>query len=68
MADMYHRWPRSYGGWQAGSVIQCEGDNCRWCEARWEIVKIWDLSRSETHVPPALAPEPDRAAKGDTEC
>lgn len=34
----YHRWPRSYGGWQAGSLIRCEGHDCQWCEARWPLV------------------------------
>ena len=34
----YHRWPRSFGGWQAGSIIRCEGDNCQWCRARWTLV------------------------------
>jgi hypothetical protein len=34
----YHRWPRSYGGWQAGSIIRCEGDDCQWCKARWRLV------------------------------
>ena len=34
----YHRWPRSYGGWQAGSIIRCEGDGCRFCAARWNLV------------------------------
>jgi len=34
----YHRWPRSYGGWQAGSIIRCEGEDCQWCKARWKLV------------------------------
>lgn len=34
----YHRWPRSYGGWQAGSIIRCEGDDCQWCKANWRLV------------------------------
>jgi hypothetical protein len=34
----YHRWPRSYGGWQAGSIIRCEGDDCQWCASRWTLV------------------------------
>ena len=39
MSDtIYHRWPRSYGGWQAGSIIQCEGADCPWCAYRWAIV------------------------------
>lgn len=51
---IYHRWPRSYGGWQAGSVIQCEGDGCRWCEARWKIVKIWDHAASTAETDSSL--------------
>lgn len=35
----FHRWPRSFGGWQAGSIIRCEGgDDCQWCRARWRLV------------------------------
>ena len=34
----YHRWPRAYGGWQAGSIIRCEGDDCQWCKADWRLV------------------------------
>lgn len=34
----FHRWPRSWGGWQAGSIIRCEGEKCPWCEARWRLV------------------------------
>jgi hypothetical protein len=34
----YHRWPKAYGGWQAGSIILCEGENCQWCDAKWRIV------------------------------
>lgn len=34
----YHRWPRAYGGWQAGSIIECEGVDCQWCRSRWTLV------------------------------
>jgi hypothetical protein len=34
----FHRWPKSYGGWQAGSIIRCEGADCQWCKARWTLV------------------------------
>lgn len=34
----YHRWPRAFGGWQAGSIIRCDGENCRWCKYGWKLV------------------------------
>lgn len=34
----YHRWPRSYGGWQAGSIIRCEGEGCPYCKGKWTLV------------------------------
>jgi hypothetical protein len=34
----YHRWPRSWGGWQAGSIIRCEGKDCEFCRMRWTLV------------------------------
>lgn len=48
----YHRWPRSYGGWQSGSIIRCEGENCQWCKARWTLVDphtLEDMKESQ-HV------------------
>lgn len=49
----YHRWPRSYGGWQAGSVIRCEGEGCRWCEARWTLVDPYTLEDIPSSEPAA---------------
>lgn len=34
----YHRWPRSLGGWQAGSIIRCQGAGCDYCAMRWTLV------------------------------
>lgn len=34
----YHRWPRSWGGWQGGSIIRCQGTPCDYCKARWTLV------------------------------
>jgi hypothetical protein len=49
----YHRWPRAYGGWQAGSIIRCEGKDCQWCASRWRLVdnqtlKNWHFIEQET--------------------
>jgi hypothetical protein len=34
----YHRWPRTWGNWKAGAIVQCEGDNCPYCKARFQLV------------------------------
>lgn len=34
----YHRWPKSWGGWQAGSIIRCEGEGCQFCQMHWKLV------------------------------
>lgn len=48
----YHRWPRSYGGWQAGSFIRCEGHDCRWCKSHWTLVDPQTFEDIPTHAPP----------------
>lgn len=34
----YHRWPRSYGGWMAGALVRCEGEDCQYCKSKFRLV------------------------------